>query len=281
MGNADWTCSDPGLDSTDERDAGRQLRNDGQFVTLGHNVTRALTDWFLSLSANRKEPVVNTMPQESQHERVGPPDSTDSSVSRRTIVRGVAWSMPVIAAAAAVPLAAASTKTRVNLWSTARLPTNQRDGLHKGLNYYQGPRSLNFVYTFGNLGPDELPIGGILTFGLPFAAIWETASFVITSSGGYPLAPVGTRTETINNVSVPATRRLWDFVLGAPLPAGSSFSVTFTVQMNATSNSATNLIDARTTSNFQPGGNVADTDQSNNRDYSDAYAYFNNENAKQ
>lgn len=217
---------------------------------------------------------MNTAPEDVQR------NGTDSSVSRRTIVRGAAWSVPVIAAAAAVPLSAASTTDpQVNLWSTARLPNSQRDGVYLGNNYYQGPRSLSFTYTFGNLGPDELPSGGRLSFGLPFAAIWVTNSFVITSSDGYPLTPAGTRTETIAEEPVLAVRQLWDYVLLAPLPAGATFTVNFTVQMNGTSNTATDHWQVRPTSDFQPGDGITDTDPGNNRDYSDNYAYFNHSKA--
>lgn len=204
-----------------------------------------------------------------------PQRQDEGLIDRRTLTKAAAWSIPVMAAAVAVPLAAASTEPQINLWSTARLPSSAADGVYLGNNYYQGPRSLAFTYTFGNLGPDTLPAGALLTIGLPFASIWQTATLSITNSDGYALSPAGTRTENIATEPVLAVRQLWDFTLGTPLPAGASFTVSFTVQMNATSNTATDYWQVRTTSYFQTGTGVTDTDPSNNNDYADNYAYFN------
>lgn len=199
-------------------------------------------------------------------------------IDRRTITKAAVWSVPVVAAAVAAPLAAASTTPQVNLWSTARLPAS-RDGVHTvgGVtnDYYQGPRTAAFTYTFGNLGPDTLPAGAMVTIGLPFAAIWTTAALTITNSDGYALTPAGTRTQTIDEGPPLAVRQLWDFVLGSPLASGASFTVNFSVPMNDTSNTATDFYRVRTTSNFQPGSDATDTDTANNADYSDNYAYFN------
>ncbi|MDP3952247.1 hypothetical protein, partial [Microbacterium sp.] len=187
------------------------------------------------------------------------------------------WSVPVVAAAVATPLAAASTTLQVDLWSTARLPVD-RDGTHtvdgNTHNYYQGPRTATFTYTFGNDGPDALPAGARIAIGLPFAAIWTTDSLTFTDQGGYVLDPVGTRTENIA-VEPVAVRQLWDFVLASELASGTFFNVTFTVEMNGTSNTATDFYRVRTTSGFQPGAGVTDVDLANNSDFSDSYAFFN------
>lgn len=199
-------------------------------------------------------------------------------IDRRTLNKAAIWSVPVVAAAVAVPLAAASPGPQVNLWSTARLPAS-RDGVHTTsdgtYDYYQGPRTCSFTYTFGNLGPDPLPSGATLTIGLPFASIWTTNSLNITNSGGYAVSPAGTRTATIDEGPPLAIRQLWDFVLTAELAANTSFTLNFTVQMNGTSNTASNFYRVRTTSNFQPGSGVTDTEPDNNSDTSDNYAFFN------
>ncbi|GAA2894960.1 hypothetical protein [Microbacterium esteraromaticum] len=208
------------------------------------------------------------------------PDHTASestALSRRTLVAGAAWSIPAIAVAVAAPLTAASPAPQVNLWSTARLPSGP-DGTYRGESFYRGPRLTSFSYTFGNLGPDELPAGATLTIGLPFAAIWETSSFTIVGSDGYPLAASGTGTQEIGTEPL-AVRQLWYFTLMAPLAPGASFTVNFTVQMNGTENTATNFYRVRTTSDFQPGSGVTDSDTGNNADFSDNYAYFNHASA--
>lgn len=210
----------------------------------------------------------------------GAPDRVhgDKLIDRRTITKAAVWSVPVVAAAVAAPLAAASTAPEVDLWSTARLPSAP-DGTHtvdgNTNSYYQGPRTATFTYTFGNLGPDALPAGAMITIGLPFAAIWTTNSLTITDSAGYALADAGTRTQTIAEGPPLAVRQLWDFTLASPLASGASFNVDFTAQMNGTSNTATDFYRVRTTSDFRAGAGVTDTDSANNSDFSDNYAFFN------
>ena len=202
----------------------------------------------------------------------------DKLIDRRTITKAAVWSVPVVAAAVATPLAAASTTLQVDLWSTARLPIDPDGTLTvdgNTHNYYQGPRTATFTYTFGNDGPDDLPAGAMITIGLPFAAIWTTDSLTITNPGGYALAEVDTRTQTIDEGPPRATRQLWDFTLGSPLASGAFFNVTFEVQMNGTSNTATDFYRVRTTSDFRPGAGATDPDLANNSDFSDSYAFFN------
>lgn len=201
----------------------------------------------------------------------------DGLIDRRTITKAAMWSVPVVAAAVAVPLAAASTQPQVNLWSTAQLPAT-RDGVHVNDDYYEGPRSCVFTYTFGNFGPDALPVGAMLTIGLPFALIWNKASLNITNSGSAVLTPAGTRTATIDEDPL-AVRQLWDFTLASELAANDRFTLNFTVDMNGSNNAATNHYRVRTTSNFQPGSGVTDTVPDNNAGFSSNYAYFNNINA--
>jgi len=190
------------------------------------------------------------------------------------------WAVPVVAAAVAMPLAAASTQSQVNLWSTARLPDSPPDGFitesGNTLPYYQGPRTLAFTYTFGNLGPDPLPSGAVVSLALPLDLIWNTATLAITNSGGYPLAPAGTRTETIATNPL-ALRRIWDFVLNLELAAGASFAVNFTVDLNDSSDDATDFYRVLMMSDFQlqPGADVTDTDSTNNPNANTEYVIFN------
>lgn len=46
------------------------------------------------------------------------PDGLNAGVSRRTVVKGAAWSLPVIAVAVAAPLAAASGPAEATFWAT-------------------------------------------------------------------------------------------------------------------------------------------------------------------
>lgn len=211
-------------------------------------------------------------------ERRDEPLRDEPLIDRRTLHKAAVWSVPVVAAVVAAPLAVASPEPQVNLWSTARLPAS-RDGVHTtadgSFDYYQGPRTCSFTYDFGNFGPDTLPSGATLTIGLPFAAIWTTGSLNITGSDGYAVTPTRTRTETIDQGPPLAVRQLWDFALASELAAGASFTLTFTVPMNGVNNTATNFYRVRTTSNFQPGPGVTETVPSNNSDNSDNYAFFN------
>lgn len=211
---------------------------------------------------------------EGAHERA----HGEKLIDRRTVTKAAMWSVPVVAAAVAVPLATASTQPQVNLWSTARLPAT-RDGVYLDEDYYEGPRTCVFTYNFGNFGPDPLPVGALLTIGLPFALIWTTDSLEITNSGGAVLTPAGTRTATIDEGPPLAVRQLWDFTLASELAANSSFTLNFTVDMNGSNNAATNHYRVRTTSNFQPGSGVTDTVPDNNAGISSNYAFFNNINA--
>lgn len=151
-----------------------------------------------------------------------------------------------------------------------------RPGGSGPLNYYAGPRACTFTYTFGNFGPDALPVGATLSFGLPFAAIWNTNSFTITNSNGRVLTPMGEpRPQQIEDDPV-LVRRWWDFTLGSEIPAATSFNVTFTVNMNGTNNTATNFYFVRTVADIDPGSSGAtDIASDNNRDTSQNQAFFN------
>ena len=194
-------------------------------------------------------------------------------------MRAAAWSVPAVSVATASPVFAASTAKSVDLWSRASEPDQTRDGTHQGADYYAGPRTLTFTYTFGNNGPAVLPAGGIVTIGLPFASIWEASSMeVIADPAGKN--PVFASTESEHVADDPLMyRRLWHFVLGSPIAAGTSFTLTFRVNLTATDNTATNHYRARDVSDISVGATgMTDTASGNNRDFSE-YLFYNNKNA--
>lgn len=199
---------------------------------------------------------------------------------RRSFVSAAAWSVPVVALAVAAPSATASTTLSVDLWSTPRLPNETADGQHQSLPYYQGLRTLTFTYTFGNNGPDDLPVGALITIGLPFAAAWDTDSMQVTGDpqGKEPVFASTSTTDISTEDGPSAFRQNWHFVLSAPIPAGTQFNVTFQVDLTTTWNTATNYYRVAAYSNITTGNTgITDTNAGNNSDRS-GFAYFNKEN---
>jgi hypothetical protein len=140
-------------------------------------------------------------------------DTTQStrSVSRRTLVKGAAWSVPVIAVAAASPLAAASTATNVGDFSLAG---------SCGVLGVLGP---GFTLT---AGAAPLPAGTVIN---------------ITGSG---IANIGVFSVTGGTASVnvlsPTSRQV---TLTAPLAAGATLDLRTTLSLSVafTLNASTTL----------------------------------------
>ncbi|MFJ4166424.1 hypothetical protein ACIPY5_12800 [Microbacterium sp. NPDC089698] len=130
-------------------------------------------------------------------------DTTSSpsrSVSRRALVKGAAWSVPVIAVAAATPLAAASTATNVGNFAL-----NGTCGVLGVL----GP---GFTLTAGNVA---LPVGTIIN--ITGSGIANIGVFSVT--GG---------TATVNVLS-PTSRQI---TLTAPLAAGATIDFRTTLSIS-------------------------------------------------
>ena len=127
---------------------------------------------------------------------------THAGVSRRTVVKGAAWSVPVLAAAVAAPLAAASTAaTDVGAFTLVG---------SCGILGVIGP---GFLLTAAATAP--LPIGtSILIIGSGIANIG-----VFTPSGG-----------TASVVVLSGTSR--QITLTAPLPAGAQLAVRSTLSIS-------------------------------------------------
>jgi len=130
-----------------------------------------------------------------------------TSVSRRTVVKGAAWSLPVIAAAAATPLAAASTTNASVTWSgtnTGLLSLRLLDGT--GLIDAKALVTVPTEYTIAN-GPGAITnetanvtiaVGRPSGINLP---VGRARGFGVASVGGIDTAPAE-RTTTYQKTAL-------------------------------------------------------------------------------
>ena len=198
---------------------------------------------------------------------------------RRSLLQGLAWSAPVAMITTALPAVAASLP-QVDLTTTARLPRESRNGVHNGLNYYQGPRSLTFRITYANLGPDPMPAGAQIRFGLPIPLIWNTAGFeILEDPSNKGLTLTGTDQMDISTPGNPtAYRHVWNFTVATPIAVGESFEIIYRVPLTGQSNAASNYYRTAVWSQINTGATGAqDVDSSNNTSRSD-FAFFNRTN---
>lgn len=210
-----------------------------------------------------------------------PQQNSSPQPTRRSVLASSAWAVPSIVIASAAPAFAASTTPEVNLWSRARLPLEARDGEYNGDNYYQGPRTLTFRYTYGNLGPDALPAGATISIGLPFSEIWDGPPSIVADPQGKSPTYFSTSAETIGT-EPNLVRRWWNFQVPTTIGAGEQFTIDFRIDMNSTSNTATNFYKARPFADIRVGSaeaTEAAANLGNNRSNADNYAFFNNKNA--
>ncbi|HCS62389.1 MAG TPA: hypothetical protein DIW46_13515 [Microbacterium sp.] len=157
------------------------------------------------------------------------------AIDRRGLLKGAAWSAPIIALAVATPLAAASTAPaiHVDLWSDAFMPLDAPDGTVGGqYNYFTGPRWLTYRFSYGNNGPDTLPTGAFVSIDLPFAALWNTATMEIvedptganpTFIGSQPMPYDGAGTGPAFNYG------RWTYMVNREVAPGESFTLTYRV----------------------------------------------------
>lgn len=194
---------------------------------------------------------------------------------RRALLKAAAWTTPAVLAASAAPAYASSTAPRVNLYSLAANATEPTDGNTNagGFPYYQGERWLDYTVTYGNLGPDAMPAGAIISLGLPHPAIWDKGSITIPRPSGDPLnkTPVaaGNRTEFVTPADgeTPAFNRIWfDFEVTTPIPAGQTFQITYRIKLTATRNTSSMHWAVRDFSDISTGtADAVDTQLGNNR----------------
>lgn len=209
--------------------------------------------------------------------------STDK-LSRRNIVAAGAWSVPIVALAAATPAAAASAgepeAPQVDLVTTAALPNEAPDGRGgpSNLRYYQGTRDLTFTFTYTNNGPDDLPAGGRVAIDLPLPLSWEEPSIIASSQTGRTFTAAGTEQFDITQEGSPTIyRKAWYFDTAQPIGAGVSITVTYAITLNDLSNSATDFYKVRFKSRIGVGTSGAtEISMANNTDaVPNEYVYIN------
>jgi hypothetical protein len=152
------------------------------------------------------------------------------------------WAAPVVAATISAPLAAASTTPvvpTVDLATVVRVPREDRDssvprGSQAGSAMYKGYRDLTFVTTYRNDGPDTVPAGATIGFGLAFAGYWD--SFAVQENPSQtPITFLGEDTsQTVpleENSSLTTNVKWWSFSVDTPLAPGRVFNLTYKVQL--------------------------------------------------
>lgn len=154
----------------------------------------------------------------------------NKGLSRRAIVKGAAWSVPVIAAAVATPLAAASGITDVGAFSLA-----------------------GSCGTLGLLGP-----GFTLQAG-PTTPLPVGTTVIVTGSGVANIGVFSISGGTANvNVLSPTSR---SFVLTAPLAAGATIAArtTLSISVAFTLNAVASLPSGFSGTGAKTAGNVSST----------------------
>lgn len=176
---------------------------------------------------------VDEAPATPDARRVAPAPAAGTgsrTVRRRTIVKGAAWSIPVIAATAAVPTTAASVRPgpndaqAVSVWA----PSGTGVPGSAGGNTYQAGTTWPLGYAvYKNNGPNPLPAGSTLT------VAYRTSAFnnptVRNSGSGVPggVGPATYRVDAATGWSYMDVKTL------APIASGATFQLDFTIQSKA------------------------------------------------
>lgn len=186
----------------------------------------------------------------------------NSGISRRTLVKGAAWSMPVIAVAAATPLAAASTTNASVAWTgtdTGLLSLQLLDGtgvlaaqvlitVPDEYTITNGPGAINEAATVtinvGRPGGINLPLGRARGFGVASVDGIDTTAGERTATYqsalgvpfGFPNTSwTGTRNVTVasdGTLAVPVVFGLAGVSDLLAISALASFAVTLTVEFS-------------------------------------------------
>lgn len=126
-----------------------------------------------------------------------------TGTTRRTVVKGAAWAVPVVAAAVATPLAAASTPARnfviESNFGIGWYPTTQGQTANGGLQY-DGEAPGKYLRVTGTQPGDVI---SNIYFDVLISTGWPTPTFTAlpgSNSSWSTLAPTGA-TETINGVT--------------------------------------------------------------------------------
>jgi len=155
----------------------------------------------------------------------------ESPLSRRTMIKAAAWSVPVVAAAVATPLAAASDDPPApapdfDLSGTTGnfSPNANFTSANGNITGYYGVGFVRWDVTISNAGPDAIAAGSLVQFGLGMGPYFD--SFEVVNNGGLALSSSSTRTqEAISYGGDNYFRSFWRFTITQSIPAGASFSL--------------------------------------------------------
>lgn len=150
-----------------------------------------------------------------------PNAASSDGVSRRTVIHGAAWSLPVIAVAVAVPSATASTIPPVDLQVVSVIIAETPTGSQGADPLFPDNRQITLRVLYRNNSNETVPVGtqlqaytnalpGVLSAAPTVAAYDPSATFV-----------TGTRTATAQNVTV-----------ASPLAPGQEFWVDYVIEVN-------------------------------------------------
>ncbi|WP_146081105.1 hypothetical protein [Pseudoclavibacter sp. AY1H1] len=156
-----------------------------------------------------------------------PSPEQQSTVTRRSIVQGAAWSLPVIATAVAAPAYAASNcipaanagQYAYTISSTGARNFPRDNGLGSG-EYYRVPTNTNIAITttFSYTGPQPLPVGSRIT--VSYADGARQITLGQTSISG---APAGSLTAPASQT---ATSPSMVYTTTQPIPANTTITIT-------------------------------------------------------
>lgn len=160
-----------------------------------------------------------------------------SGLSRRTVIKGAAWSVPVIAVAAAAPMAAASATSPTSVGSLVESSPNVKDGVLSASSSrveacfpsdsFSTPFNLVATVTFDNSDPAFSLAGStVISAGNVWAVASRTATsvtltatqtvtcfvgitgFELAYNAGSAVPPLNSLTLNISGVSTDGTRKI-------------------------------------------------------------------------
>lgn len=161
---------------------------------------------------------------------------------RRTVLKTAAWTTPAVVIATAAPAFAVSpTDPAVDAYATVTDPREPQNGMSGASKVYTGGPSvrLTFDATYGNNGPNDIPAGAVLMFGLGAGAFWDTItldSAVWThNSSAASTAFIDTYHDPLSgsgpNGTWTSTREWVRYTLLTPLPVGTSVKLIFSAHL--------------------------------------------------
>jgi len=140
-------------------------------------------------------------------------------LTRRTALRGAAWSVPVLAATAAVPLAAASTTESNLLAVSVSAPLEATSETYFGKPVWRTGSTYTFRAVVQNLGPDAAAPGASVEF--------ELQTFDALATQLFTQIEVRSITPGFTPTGVQQLEHSVRFVLAEEVPAGQPIEIVF------------------------------------------------------